>query len=242
LFDLKALIESVKLSGTAIAVFVSREVFETDAWRFLKFARTDLAEGDERGHVNALSNSKRAVENRVDVLLYGYGMRGHATRERWNYPTKAERLREAGVFVPEALRNLITSSRNELEHDYRIPKEGSDVADCVDVAQLFLQATDPLVKRGFLRLIVGPAELGTRLDLTTTRVMELPDEARSIVFDHATRRIATTSSKLTSAASFSEYSASEIGSLFRIVSASIEPGKTIVLGPMTESLFVSSFL
>ncbi len=240
--DIQRLTSRIAANGISLAVYVSREVFETDAWEFLRFAREDLRDSTQRARVNALSNAKRAVENRVDTLLYAYGLRSHAKRERWNYPTKAEKLREAGVFVPEALRNMITSARNDLEHEYRIPREGKDVANSVDVAQLFLRDTDSTIRRGFFRWVVGPRVVAPEIDYASFKAKALPSGAFGVLFDHPTYSFSIEEDGRSDAAGFPQQDPSRMSELFRVLYASIAPGETKVLGPMPESLFAQSFL
>jgi hypothetical protein len=236
------LLDTIKDNGIALVVFVPHQVFEADAWKFLEFSKLDFSEHCERGLVNALGNAKRAVVNRVDVLLYAYGLRAHARKKNWSYPDKAEALRQVGVFVPDALRNLITSPRNELEHDYALPHDERAVAIIFEVAELFLRSTDPLVNRGFFRLAVGPRSLNMKYDLTTMKVADLPKESFGVLVDHRTRSISTIPLTASSTVVFSEIKANEIAELFRILSASIEQGSTKILGPVMESSFKESFL
>lgn len=242
LADIQHLTSRIAAEGISLAVYVPREVFETDAWVFLRFAREDLHDSAQRALVNALSNAKRAVENRVDTLLYAYGLRSHSKRERWNYPTKADRLREAGVFVPEALRNMITSARNDLEHDYRIPREGKEVANSVDVAELFLRNTDSVLRQGFFRWVVGPRTVVAGLDLASFKAKALPAGVFGVLFDHPSHSLSVEQDGRSDSAGFPQQDASRVAELFRVLYASIQPGRTEVLGPMPESSFAQSFL
>jgi hypothetical protein len=242
LADIGGFVQRVKDSGIALAAFVPRQVFETEAWTFLGFAREDLLQPTERGFVNALSNAKRAVENRVDTLLYAYGLRAHAKRERWNYPTKANKLREAGIFVPEALRNMITASRNDLEHDYRIPRSGKEVGNSVDVAELFLRTTNSTLSQGFFRWVVGPRVMTPGTDPTLLRIASLPGDAYGLLIDHPSRSFDIVTECIRESIGFAQADSSRVAELFRVLYASIEPGRTKVLGPMPESSFAQSFL
>ena len=111
LLDAHRFVERVSDQGISLAVFVPVRAYDADAWDFLRFARADLQTPTVRGFVNALSNAKRAVLNRVDTLLYGFGLAVHSKKEGWSYPKKADRLREAGIPVPDVLQNMITSSQ-----------------------------------------------------------------------------------------------------------------------------------
>lgn len=47
--------------------------FALTAEKFLKFAEEDIRGYNEKDLVNAVSNVKRAIENRVDLLHYAFG-------------------------------------------------------------------------------------------------------------------------------------------------------------------------
>jgi hypothetical protein len=240
--SVKALIKRVESDGYAVAAFVSQQVFETDAWVFLKFARDDLLERSDRGNVNALSNAKRAVENRVDTLLYAYGLRGYAESQRWGYPAKSEKLRLAGLFIPDAIYNMITSSRNELEHEYKVPHSGIDVANKVDVAQMFLGISDAEISRGFFRWIVGPGSLLDRPDAASWKVHLLPPQAFGLSIDRQTRLLRFIENGKEERMGFAEIGTSDMAGLFRVLRAALVPGRTQIVGPMTEATFQASFL
>ncbi len=240
--NVKALIKRVESDGYAVAAFVSQQVFETDAWVFLDFSRQDLLERSDRGNVNALSNAKRAVENRVDTLLYAYGLRAHAESQRWGYPAKSEKLRQTGLFIPDAIYHMITSPRNDLEHEYKVPHSGVEVADKVDVAQMFLSISDAEINRGFFRWIVGPSSLLNRPEAASWKVQSLPPEAFGLLIDRPTRLLRFVENGREGNAGFAEITATDMAELFRLLRAALVPGRTQIVGPLTEATFASSFL
>jgi len=213
-------------------------VYETEARVFLKFAQEDLLDGPDRGYVNALGNAKRAVENRVDTLLYASGLKGY----RENYPTKAEKLRLTGLFVPDALQHMITSPRNDLEHEYKIPRSRAAVKDKVEVAQLFLENTNALIDRGLFRWIVGPRTLPGGPNVSGWRVKSLAPPAFGLLIDRQKRILTYLDQGSVAKAAFGETDAAQLGELFGALRAGLEPGKTQIVGPMTESAFETSFL
>ena len=239
--NVKALIERVESDGYIVAAFVTQQVFETDAWVFLNFARQDLLGHSDRDNANALSNAKRAVENRVDTLLYYYGLRGYAQSQRWGYPAKSEKLRQTGLFIPEAIYHMITSPRNDLEHEYKVPHSGVEVADKVDVAQMFLAITDAEISRGFFRWIVGPASLHDRPEAVVWKVNSLPPEAFGLLIDRPTRLLRFIENGGAEQVGFAEIDATDMAELFRRLRAALAPGRTQIVGPMTEATFAASF-
>jgi len=93
-----------------------------------------------KSRINALGNAKRAIECRIETLLYNYCLHKKSEKEGWFFPKKIEILRELGIAAPNILKK-INKKRNELEHQYIKPNE-EDVDDAIGVAELFLGATD----------------------------------------------------------------------------------------------------
>lgn len=121
--------------------------FEIDAGDFLKFAMEDSKGEDLRSCVNALGNVKRAIECRIDSILYVYCLHKKSEKERWDFPKKIEIIQQLGIVAPNILRK-INKKRNELEHRYvKLTKE--EVEDGVDVAKLFLAYARRLVASPF---------------------------------------------------------------------------------------------
>jgi hypothetical protein len=87
--------------------------------------------------VNALSNAKRALECQIDSLMLAFELEELA--RKWNFPKKIEALSKVGIIAPRVLAK-INRHRNEMEHAYCCPSLEA-VADFVDVAALFLEAT-----------------------------------------------------------------------------------------------------
>ena len=125
------------------------KVFEIGAGEFLEFAKQDLDEDSEKGRVNALSNAKRAIGCRVDeVLKLSY--HSYSERKKWHLPVKMKRLQHLGVPALGVLERLVNKPRNLLEHEYNRPTGQEEIQDVVEIAQLFLEATDQYVKRGYI--------------------------------------------------------------------------------------------
>lgn len=116
---------------------------EIDAEDFLKFAKEDSKGQDLRSCVNALGNVKRAIECRIDSVLYVYCLHKKSEKEKWDFPKKIEIIEQLGIVAPNILRK-INKKRNELEHRYVKPTK-EEVGDGLDVANLFLAYTSRLV-------------------------------------------------------------------------------------------------
>ena len=116
--------------------------FEIGANHFRDFAIEDSKIDSVYHRVNALSNVKRAIDCRIDELLYGLCLHIKSESEKWNFPKKIQVLGDLGILAPRILQK-INRKRNQLEHQYIEPTR-EDVEDAVDVATLFLGYTDRL--------------------------------------------------------------------------------------------------
>ena len=113
--------------------------FSLNAEDFLEFAEKDIKGKDNKDIINALSNTKRSIENRMDLLLYAFGF----DISKLNFPGKLEELNELGVVAPRILRK-INKIRNLLEHQYNLPNK-DDVEDAIDIAVLFIEYSNKFI-------------------------------------------------------------------------------------------------
>jgi len=120
---------------------------EIDAEDILKFAGEDSEGKDVRSCVNALGNVKRAIECRLDAILYVYCLDIKSEKDQWDFPKKIEIIEQLGIVAPSILKR-INKKRNELEHRYVKPTH-EEVDDGLDVAKLFLAYTRILVANLF---------------------------------------------------------------------------------------------
>ncbi|HEX8635901.1 MAG TPA: hypothetical protein VF703_17255 [Pyrinomonadaceae bacterium] len=126
--------------------------FDIEPEQFLKFAELDIGGNNERAYVNALSNSKRAIDCQVDKILHCFKLNA----KRQNFPAKIEILKELGIVAPRILRKVI-NKRNYLEHEYKSP-EKEEVEDAIDVATLFIEASDRTLHVFLNRFTLGDEE------------------------------------------------------------------------------------
>lgn len=122
---------------------------------FLGFAKIDLDSNLDHCNINALSNLKRALDCRIEEVLWLIGFLEVAKRERWGLPKKLETIQQLGVAAPTVL-NRINSKRNLLEHEFEAP-DINEVIDAFDVVELFVSYTDILFDRfpGHVDLCLG---------------------------------------------------------------------------------------
>lgn len=114
--------------------------FELTAEQFCDFAIKDSKVNSIHSRINALSNIKRAIECRIDELIYAACLHVKSESEKWNFPKKIHILGNLGILAPQILKK-INRKRNELEHQYIKPSK-EDVEDALDVARLFLESTE----------------------------------------------------------------------------------------------------
>lgn len=111
---------------------------------YLNFAKDDLNDApSQRAWVNSLSNAKRALHFQVDLLSEAFGIKQAKLGKRLSFPEKLKFCVDCGVVGPRIL-NKINHLRNAVEHDYYIPTK-DEAEDFVDVVELFLSATNPLI-------------------------------------------------------------------------------------------------
>ena len=152
---IRGVIELLK-SKPCDPAFVRIPLFEISAKEFLIFAKSDFKDDDDKGLVNALSNAKRAISNRMDELIKLSCLQKISSKNRWNIPAKMDKLNAIGIFVPGLLQRNITSMRNILEHEYIKPKDSQEVEDVIEIAELFLRSTENYIEFGLLAVIYLP--------------------------------------------------------------------------------------
>jgi hypothetical protein len=117
---------------------------------YLEFANRDIGERSQRGAINALGNAKRAVHLVTDTVLEAYGLAEWLSAP---FPARAEVLRDIGAF-PTRMVSALNRSRNLMEHEY-ICADIDQVADFVELAELFVTVTYPFFREGVIGAYVG---------------------------------------------------------------------------------------
>lgn len=151
--NLKVIIEILKWEHSTCSLSWQKiKPYEIDARGFLSFARQDLEEDSDRAVVNALSNAKRAIACRIDELLTLLNLDCFSSRDRWTPWYKRQVLQNFGIRAPDILKDMITSKRNLLEHEYIRPAR-QELRNIVDIAELFLGSTDKYIEQGNIRSV-----------------------------------------------------------------------------------------
>jgi hypothetical protein len=85
--------------------------FELISTDFMRFARSDLGENNEKSLVNALSNVKRALDCRIASLLWLFGYYKISKSKNWSFPQSTDFLLEIGLIAPNVLKKI---NKNEM--------------------------------------------------------------------------------------------------------------------------------
>ena len=122
---------------------------------FLDSAKKDLAGKDTKGLVNALTNSKRAIDCQTDTFLNSIGYTSKGLEKQLNtaaiqsvntysntpsLPLKFKVLESLGIVTP-AIVDKVRQIRHNLEHEYRKPT-ARVVREAIDIASLFVSACE----------------------------------------------------------------------------------------------------
>ncbi|MCK4357906.1 MAG: hypothetical protein KAW92_04060 [Candidatus Cloacimonetes bacterium] len=122
--------------------------FDISPEKYLVYAKKDFKSTDDRGLINSLSNSKRAIDCQIDVILKYLNLNlnynnilnfcNHFVDDEQSLPFKLKVIKAynlAPVITISNIRNL----RNKVEHEYKIPNK-TEVISAIELAELFVQS------------------------------------------------------------------------------------------------------
>jgi hypothetical protein len=136
--------------------------FQIKSKSYLEYAENDLNNEYNHHLINALSNTKRAIDSQLDSILYAFGLLEKSRKAKWRFPDKIDLLTKIGIVSPRILKK-INQQRNLLEHEFVLPKKES-VEDALDVAILFEAYTDKFLHNCLQSFGFSNSQLGS-LDL-----------------------------------------------------------------------------
>ncbi len=130
--------------------------FELSARDFLRFAKSDFKSNDKKGNINALTNSKRAIDCQIDLALTLFGIQYDKISNSSNkiieltglmYVDLSHKLKliQALDFAPSGLISKTRTLRNKLEHYYQIPNK-EEVKEAIELAELFVLSIESHIK------------------------------------------------------------------------------------------------
>lgn len=134
---------------TTFGTSFNEKAFDISPKDFLKFAKEDLKEGNEKGFINSITNSKRAIDCQIDqtfeTLISKYENFNPIIHDFLQYfefesdiPFKLTMI-HAFNLAPSLIISKSRALRNKLEHMYQKP-EIHDVKEALDVADLFIRS------------------------------------------------------------------------------------------------------
>ena len=138
--DIKHLEDIDKIGLTSYNIIKFKLPFEIKPKNFIEFAKADLKSKSIRSLINALSNTKRALDCQLDGILYTLGYYKESKKLRWNFIDKLEFLEKLNIVSPVFLKK-INRNRNLLEHEFKCP-EKEDVEEAIDITDFFIHHTD----------------------------------------------------------------------------------------------------
>jgi len=142
----KKLLEHLDSNNTNWSLSTSSKLesdFSISPHDFLKYAEDDLTSKLEHNYINALSNSKRALDCQLDLILLSFGFYKISQDKMWGFPTKLNLIEKIGLLAPRILRK-INKQRNLLEHKFIKPTH-EQVEDMLDISMLFIASTDKFI-------------------------------------------------------------------------------------------------
>jgi len=137
------IIEEIKHPETTGYVSVSDKLklnFDISPQDFVSYAEKDLELDYNHNIINALANSKRALDCQLDSLMIAFGYYKISQKQQWSFPKKLDLITELGLIAPRVLKK-INKQRNLLEHQFIRP-EKEKVEDFIDITMLFIASTD----------------------------------------------------------------------------------------------------
>jgi hypothetical protein len=130
---------------------LDKSLYDLSPKDFIRFAKIDLLDESERGFINSLTNSKRAIDCQVDNLLDVLGIKSDDFNKDFldflklfefdkDIPVKLKMIHSINL-APTLLLTKTRTLRNKLEHFYQKPTR-DEVREALDVADLFIRCVD----------------------------------------------------------------------------------------------------
>jgi len=113
---------------------------ETNPMSYLNFANEDLESSFDHKYINAISNTKRALDGQADRVMKLLGVKQQKTI---GFHKKLEFLQKVDILAPRILQK-INRVRNLVEHEYLKPNP-EQVEDFFDIVSLFVLSTERYV-------------------------------------------------------------------------------------------------
>lgn len=122
-----------------------------EPFEYIEYAKSNLASCNEHGDIDALGHAKRAVHLIIDAFLKVWGL--DTAYSKTKFPEKLKIMQEMGAFPIRMIEHL-NKKRNLVEHEY-ISVKHQEAADFVDIADMFLLLSYPLIKNAVIGTYIG---------------------------------------------------------------------------------------
>jgi hypothetical protein len=122
-----------------------------EPFEYIEYAKSNLASCNEQGYIDALGHAKRAVHLIIETFLRVWGL--DTIYGRAKFPDKLKIMQEMGAF-PIRMIEQLNKKRNLVEHEY-VSVKHQEAADFVDIADMFLLLSYPLIKHAVVGAYVG---------------------------------------------------------------------------------------
>ena len=130
----------MKHGGTTLSLdpAIRRHPDSVESAEFLRWAKADLKGGGRRERGNALGNIKKALHAKIDDIIYFTHVRFAKDWDpKCGTVTKIKVLKILGI-EHQVVVNLVTESRNNFEHKYRVPPQGQ-IEAYLSIAEMWLE-------------------------------------------------------------------------------------------------------
>jgi hypothetical protein len=123
----------------------------TEPATYLAWAQRSLQAGDEFGWDATITYAKRAACRRIDGFLRANHLGRYHDK---GLALKIEVLKEIDLVIPQVVKDLIVSRRNDIEHSYQ-EASSTSARHALEIADMFLQTTEQEA-RWLSRISFGP--------------------------------------------------------------------------------------
>lgn len=132
------------------------DYFDIKPRDFIRYAKEDFKAGDQKGLVNSLTNSKRAIDCQIDTTLKYFGIAYDKISKsseplvqdlalsKKALPHKLKLVQALG-FAPSGLTSKVRTLRNKLEHYYKFPSI-DEIEEALEISELFILSVESKTK------------------------------------------------------------------------------------------------
>lgn len=125
-----------------------------EPFEYLEYAKLDIQQGNTKGAINGLGNAKRAIHLTIKNILFTWGLL--TAFRKASFPQKLKIFEELNAFLIKTIEAL-NRKRNIVEHEFESIGI-SEVEELIDIAEMFLLISYPLLNNAIIGSFVGILE------------------------------------------------------------------------------------